>query len=286
MATAQLRAQRTPDMNHGLTRLLARTALTALIVPAALPAVAADDTTELTRQLSNPVAALISVPIQINYDSNIGPARDGERTTINIQPVIPIEINDDWNLISRTILPVVFQSDIFPGAGSQSGTGDVLASAFFSPRAPTAGGWIWGAGPALLIPTGSSRLLTTDKWGMGPTGVMLKQQNGWTYGALVNHIWSFAGNGNRADISSTFLQPFLSYATPTAWTFGTNVESSYDWKNAQWSVPLNLSVSKVTRFGTQLVSLGGGLRYWVESPQSGPHDIGFRVVVTLLFPKG
>jgi hypothetical protein len=286
MAAAQLRAQRIPDMNHGLARQLARAALIALIIPAALPTLAADVTSELTRQLSNPVAALISVPIQFNYDSNIGPARDGERTTLNIQPVIPIEINDDWNLISRTILPVVFQSDIFPGAGSQSGTGDVLASAFFSPKAPTAGGWIWGAGPALLIPTGSSRLLTTEKWGMGPTGVMLKQQNGWTYGALVNHIWSFAGNGNRADISSTFLQPFLAYATPTAWTFGINAESSYDWKNAQWSVPLNLSVSKVTRFGTQLVSVGGGLRYWVESPDSGPHDIGFRVVATLLFPKG
>jgi hypothetical protein len=285
MTAAPLRAQRTPDMNQGMTRLLARTALIALIVPAALPTVAADDAADLAKQLSNPVAALISVPLQYNYDSNIGPARDGERSTINIQPVIPIELNDDWNLISRTILPITFQNEIYPGAGSQSGTGDVLASAFFSPKKPTAGGWIWGAGPALLLPTGSNRLLTADKWGVGPTALVLKQQNGWTYGALVNHIWSFAGNSNRADVSSTFLQPFLSYGTPTAWTFGINVESSYDWENEQWSVPLNVSVSKVTHFGTQLVSVGGGLRYWVDSPDSGPHDIGFRVVITLLFPQ-
>jgi hypothetical protein len=283
MAAAQLRAQRIPGMNHGLPHLLARTAL---IVLAAQPALAADDAAELAKQLSNPVAALISVPLQFNYDSNIGPERDGERTTLNIQPVIPIEINADWNLISRTILPVTYQNESFPGAGSQFGTGDTVASGFFSPKAPTAGGWIWGAGPALLLPTGSNRLLTADKWGAGPTGLVLKQQNGWTYGALVNHIWSFAGNSDRADISSTFLQPFLAYATPTAWTFSINTESSYDWKNAQWSVPVNATVSKVTKFGSQLVSLGAGVRYWADSPESGPHDVGFRLIVTLLFPKG
>lgn len=273
-------------MNNGLARLLARTALIAVIVPAAHPALAADDAAELAKQLSNPVAALISVPIQFNYDSNIGPVRDGERTTINIQPVIPIEINANWNLISRTILPVVFQNDIYPGAGSQSGTGDTVASAFFSPKAPTAGGWIWGVGPALLLPTGSNQLLTADKWGIGPTAVVLKQQNGWTYGALVNHIWSFAGSSSRADISSTFLQPFLTYGTPTGWTFALNTESSYDWENEQWSVPLNATVSKVTKIGSQLVSLGAGVRYWADSPESGPHDVGFRLIVTLLFPKG
>jgi hypothetical protein len=103
---------------------------------------------------------------------------------------------------------------------------------------------------------------------------------------MVNHIWSFAGNSDRADISSTFLQPFLAYATPTAWTFSINTESSYDWKNAQWSVPVNATVSKVTKFGSQLVSLGAGVRYWADSPESGPHDVGFRLIVTLLFPKG
>jgi hypothetical protein len=239
----------------------------------------------LALQLSNPVAALISVPLQLNYDQDIGPADDGDRWLLNVQPVIPFDLNDDWNLISRTILPVVRQSDIFPGADTQSGIGDVVQSIFFSPKAPTASGWIWGAGPALLLPTGSNDLLTTDKWGAGPTAVLLKQSNGWTRGVLANHIWSFAGDDDRADVSATFLQPFLTYTTPTQWTFGLNTESSYDWENEQWSVPVNASASKLMRFGNQLVSLGGGVRYWLDSPDSGAEGFGLRMTVTLLFPR-
>lgn len=140
-------------------------------------------------------------------------------------------------------------------------------------------------GPAFLLPTGSEPELTARKWGLGPTGVVLKQDGHWTYGALANHIWSVAGSDNRPDLSSTFLQPFLSYTTPTAWTYTLNTESSYDWKNEQWSVPLNAMVSKLVKFGDQRVSLGGGVRYWADGPDSGPHGWGFRLVVTLLFPK-
>jgi hypothetical protein len=249
------------------------------------PGLAQDDSVELAKKLSNPVAALISVPFQLNYDQDIGPGENGERWTLNIQPVVPIELNKDWNIISRTILPVVWQEDIYPGAGSQSGIGDIVQSVFFSPKAPTAGGWIWGAGPVFLLPTGSDDLLTADKWGAGPTGVVLKQSGPWTYGVLANHIWSFAGNSDRADVSTTFLQPFLSYTTPTAWTFSFNTESTYDWKNEQWSVPINAFVSKVTKIGSQLVMAGGGVRYWADSPASGPDGLGIRLVVTLLFPK-
>ena len=239
----------------------------------------------LAMQLSNPVAALISVPMQFNYDQDIGPMDDGDRWLLNVQPVVPFNLNDEWNLISRTILPVVRQSEIFPGAGTQTGVGDVVQSVFFSPKAPTASGWIWGAGPVLLLPTGSNDLLTTDKWGAGPTAVLLKQSNGWTRGVLVNHIWSFAGKDNRADVNATFLQPFLTYTTPTRWTFGLNTESSYDWENEQWSVPVNVSASNLLRIGNQLVSLGGGLRYWLDSPDRGADGVGFRITVTLLFPR-
>jgi hypothetical protein len=239
----------------------------------------------LAMKLSNPVAALISVPLQLNYDQDIGPADDGDRWLLNVQPVVPFDLNDDWNLISRTILPVVRQSDIFPGAGTQTGTGDVVQSVFFSPKAPTASGWIWGAGPVLLLPTGSNDLLTTDKWGAGPTAVVLKQSNGWTRGVLANHLWSFAGEDARADVNATFLQPFLTYTTPTQWTFALNTESTYDWENEQWSVPVNASASRLVRVGTQLVSFGGGVRYWLDSPDSGAEGLGLRLTMTLLFPR-
>jgi len=257
-------------------------ALTSLL---ASQAFAQESAADLAKKLSNPVAALISLPFQLNYDEKIGPTESGERWLLNVQPVVPFTLNEDWNVISRTILPVVSQKDIFPGAGSQSGIGDIVQSVFFSPKAPTAGGWIWGAGPVLLLPTGSDDLLSAKKWGLGPTAVLLKQDHGWTYGALANHIWSVAGDSARSDISTTFVQPFLSYTTPTAWTFAVNTESTYDWKNDQWSVPLNLFVSKVTKIDTQLISVGGGVRYWADGPDSGPHGWGLRLVVTLLFPK-
>jgi hypothetical protein len=269
-------------LRHRLASVL--TAVGACVVPRATNAQEVDQQ-ELAKKLANPIAALISVPFQLNYDQEIGPTEDGGRWTLNIQPVIPISLSEDWNLISRTILPVVWQDDIFPGAGSQWGTGDAVQSLFFSPKAPTASGWIWGAGPVFLLPTGSDDLLTADKWGAGPTVVVLKQAGPWTYGALSNHIWSFAGDDDRGDISATFLQPFVSYTTPTAWTFALNTESTYDWENEQWTVPIVPVVSHVTRIGSQLVSFGGGVRYWVETPEGGPHGWGFRLIVTLLFPK-
>jgi hypothetical protein len=249
-----------------------------------VPGVAKDNSAELAKQLSNPVAALISVPFQLNYDQDIGAGDQGERWTLNVQPVVPIDLNEDWNVISRTILPLISQDDVVPGQ-SQSGTGDIVQSLFFSPKKPSDSGWIWGIGPVFLLPTGSDDRLTADKWGIGPTAVALKQENGWTYGALTNHIWSVAGDDNRNDISSTFLQPFLSYTTKDAWTYTINSETTYDWKSSQSTVPVNLLVSKVTRFGGQLVSIGGGIRYWADGPNGAPEGLGLRFIVTLLYPK-
>ena len=249
-----------------------------------LQAVANSDA-ELAKQTQNPIAALISLPLQYNYDADIGPAKQGDKSQLNVQPVIPFSIGTDWNLISRTIVPLISQDDVTPGAGSQSGVGDITQSLFFSPKKPTASGWIWGAGPVFLLPTGSDDL-TADKWGAGPTAVFLKQDSGWTYGALANHIWSFAGSDQRRDISATFVQPFLSYTTKSFTTFGVNTESTYDWKSKQWTVPLNLSVTQLLKVGGQPLTLSAGARYWADSPNgTGPEGWGFRLALTFLFPK-
>ena len=252
---------------------------------AASPALSwAQSAEELAKKLSNPVASLISVPLQFNHDQNIGPA-DGRRSLVNVQPVVPISISQDWNLISRTIAPLIDQQDIAGPSGSQSGVGDIVQSLFFSPKAPTAGGLIWGVGPVLLLPTATDDLLGGEKWGLGPTGVVLTQRGPWTYGALANHIWSVAGNSDRADISATFLQPFLTYTTKTATTFGLNTESTYDWKSNRWTVPINVSVGQVLKLGDQLVQVGVGARYWAQSPASGPEGWGYRLFLTFLLPK-
>ncbi|AHZ68144.1 hypothetical protein OU5_1065 [Pseudomonas mandelii JR-1] len=247
-----------------------------------------DSQAELAKQSLNPVAALYSVPIQYNWNQKLGPSGEGYQSVTNIQPVLPFTLNDEWNLISRTILPVIDQHGLVPGGqADKSGVGDVTQSFFFSPKHPTASGWIWGAGPVILVPTGSDELLSGEQWGAGPTVVALKQSNGWTRGILANHIWSLDHSppDDKDKINQTFLQPFFSYTTPTYTTFGINTESTYDWQTREWSVPINLFVTQLFKVGHQPMSLQVGPRYWAESPKDGAQGWGFRVAYTLLFPK-
>jgi len=240
---------------------------------------------DLAQELSNPLADLITIPVQMNYDHNIGVREDGWKLQTNIQPVIPIDWSGDWNLITRTIVPVISQNDIAPGAGSQFGLGDLNVSMFFSPKAPTAGGLIWGVGPVFLLPTATDDLLGAKKWGAGPAAVVLTMRGPWTLGMLANHVWSYAGDGDRPDISSTFLQPFAAYTTPDAWTFSFQSETTYNRKSRKWSIPVNLSVSRLVRWGRLPVSLQGGFGYWLESPDSGPEGFRIRLQANFVLPK-
>ena len=245
---------------------------------------AAQDAAELAKELSNPVSSLISVPFQLNFDEGIGPADEGSRWLLNVQPVVPFSIGENWNLISRTIVPIIWQDDVLPGE-SQTGFGDVVQSFFFSPKQPTAGGITWGVGPVFLLPTATDDLLGADQWAGGITGVVLRQTSGFTYGMLANHLWSFEDPTDDGGINASFVQPFLSYTTPDAWTFALNTEATYDWNAEQWSVPVNGTVTKLVSVGNQRLSIGGGVRYWAESPEGGPEGWGARLLLTFLYPR-
>lgn len=252
---------------------------------AAPAAPAADEAAELAKKLANPIAALISLPMQYNYDQFGGVNDDGSVSRLNIQPVIPFSISDNWNLITRTIVPVVEQRGFPVEDMNKFGLGDTVASQFFSPKAPTSRGWIWGAGPVWLLPTATDDALGGEKWGIGPTAVALKQSGPWTVGFLGNHIWSFAGNDDRDEVNATFLQPFVSYITKTKTTIGLATESTYNWGENDWSIPIIPQIGQMFKIGPQIMQLTVGAKYWAESPDNGPEGWGARVQLTFLFPK-
>jgi hypothetical protein len=272
-----------------MSKLIKITLLSAAVLPLLSSAVQADTSTaELAKQANNPVAALYSLPVQYNWNQKMGPTGDGMQATTNIQPVLPFDLNDDWNLISRTILPLIDQHGAAPnGLADKSGMGDVTQSFFFSPKKPTESGWILGAGPVILLPTGTDELLSNEQWGAGPTAVALKQSNGWTRGILANHIWGLEGKpaDGKEKVNATYLQPFLSYTTDTYTTFQVNTESTYNWQSQEWSVPINLTASQILKVGDQMLSVQVGPRYWADSPDDGAQGWGARAAVTLLFPR-
>lgn len=238
------------------------------------------DHEELAKQAANPGSSLTSVPFQHNYDCCFGP-NQAHRYLLNIQPVIPFKLNDEWNLVTRTILPFVAIESTAPNVSSQVGFGDITQSFFFIPK--IGGGLTVGFGPAFQYPIGDPGI-GSQKWGAGPTFLLVKQEHGWTYGVLTNHIWSFAGSAHRDPVSNTLLQPFISHTWPNTTSITLNSEATYDWVHDQWTVPINLTVARIFTFGEQPVQLSLGGRYYAVRPENGP-TWGARFTSTFLFPS-
>lgn len=245
------------------------------------PQVQQNQTAELAKKAQNPVGDLIIMPFQYNIDFGIGP-EDAVQQNLKFMPVIPFSLNDDWNLIVRTIIPWIEAESPVKGGDDLSGLGDIQQSFFFTPKNPV-GGWIVGTGPIIQYPSATEDALGSEKWGAGPSLIALQQKNGWTYGALANHVESFAGNDQRDDVSATFLQPFLAKTTKTYTTLSLNAESIYDWENSQWTVPINATIGQMIKVGKRPISLEAGYRYYAEKPDDGP-NWGLRVFVKFLFP--
>ena len=244
------------------------------------PKAATDQATALAKQQQNPISSLISVPLQGNWDFGLGD-RDATGTLFNIQPVVPFAVSRSTNLVLRVILPLASQ----PGSGDArvNGVGDVVTTAFFSPA--KSGRVTWGAGPVFLLPTATNNALGSEKFGVGPSAVVLTQPGPWTIGLLFNHIWSTSGANDREDVSSTFLQPFVNYNLGNGLAVGAVFEATANWNaDEHWTAPLVFTVSKVARLGNRPVNFVAGAGPTVASPEGGS-TWRFRVMAVFLYPR-
>ncbi len=243
---------------------------------------AQDDAAELAKKLANPIASLISVPLQNNTDFGIGEL-NGTRNTLNIQPVIPVSLSKNLNLITRVILPVISQYNITGEGEKQSGLSDAVVSGFISPT-NSKNGITWGAGPVFLVPVGKEGL-SAEQFGIGPTAVFLRQANGFTYGALVNQIWGVSGKDDYPDVNQMFLQPFLIYNWKSGAGVGMNFEMTQNWEAENTTLWWNPFINGLTSIGKQKVQLGAGPRINLAAPDGGKADWGIRTIIVFLFPK-
>jgi hypothetical protein len=246
---------------------------------------AADESEEeLAKKLSNPISDLVSVPLQFNWYQHVG---ELELSTfvLNFQPVVPLALNDDWNLILRIIVPFIGQPPLFDGDDSTFGVGDMTTSFFFSPKSKN--GLTWGLGPVFVTPSGYQPTIGSGHFSIGPTAVALQQTGKWTIGVLWNQVWSVAGDRRREDVNQMFLQPFIAYQKTKTLTLTVTSETTGNWEaqgGDRWTVPVLFSASKLNKFGPFPASYQLGFAFFPQHPDLGPMW-NIRAAVVILLPK-
>ena len=240
-------------------------------------------TEELAKAAQNPIANMISLPLQNNTNLNIGP-NDSSQNILNVQPVYPFSLNDDWNVITRTIIPITSSPDILTGEGRVKGIGDTSFSAFFSPKVSDI---TWGVGPVFLLPTASEDALGSDKWAGGISAIALAMPGRWVVGGLVSNIWSFAGSGD-ADINLFTLQPFINYNFDGGWYVTTAPIITANWEadsDHRWTVPIGGGFGKIFKIGKQPINAQVSLYNNVVTPDDYGSEWQVRTQIQFLFPK-
>ena len=271
-------------MDYALNRPRPFILAVVLSITTTIPAFA-QETPDLAKQAQNPIASLISVPFQNNFNFNAG-SKEDLQNVLNIQPVIPFRISDRWNLITRTIVPVIHQPELAPGIGNVSGLGDVQLSAFLSPEKPR-GGVVWGVGPILSLPTATDHAIGSEKLGIGPTGVALAIHGPWLFGTLVNNVFSVAGASDRSEVNQMLVQPFVNYNMAGGWYFVSSPIITGNWRadnDQRWTVPLGGGLGRLFRVGKQPLNASLQAFYHVEHPD-GAASWSLRPQTQLLFPK-
>ena len=268
-----------------------RHAIAAIALVAVLPSIGEpqqpgaaqpDTAADLAKKLSNPISDLVSVPFQFNWEQNVGPFKL-TRFILNVQPVMPFTLNEDWNLIARVIAPFISQPPLSENGAAAFGMGDIITSFFLSPKST---GLTWGVGPVIVLPSTSEPTLGSGKWSVGPTAVLLKQSGPWTLGALWNQVWSFAGDERRDDVDQMFVQPFLAYQARRTLTLTVQSEATANWKadDDRWTIPINVLASRLSSFGEFPASYVVGFGTFVAHPDLGP-TWKLRGAITILLPR-
>jgi len=240
------------------------------------------DASELAKQTQNPVASLISVPFQFNFNSG-GGLGDGTFFNLNFQPVIPFRLNDEWNMIARTIVPVIS----LPGPQGLrfSGIADIQEQIFISPA--KSGRLIWGLGPIVSIPAATTAPAQTGSWAAGPTFVALTMPGHWVLGALVNNVWTFADSGDSTEVNQFLLQPFVNYNFGKGWAISTGPGITANWDapdGQKWTVPMGIGIGRTLVFDKRPMTLAVQYYHNVEHPDNvAANQVRFQI--TLLYPK-